>query len=123
MKKIIITNNTDVMKSYPNCVVRLQDISFMQVLKWARDMVHQGHTLLSHPLCGSLKPNETPYKSILLSADTKAKVDDFSLGIIEYSIQKAAGFSVKERTLSDKVRSDFRFIDKCLIESALNSDV
>lgn len=123
MKKIIITNNVDLKPVYPGCEICCQSKSFMEVLYWARDMVHQGHRLLSHPLCGSLKPNETPYKSVLLSADRQPGVDAFSLSVMEYSIQKAAGFPLKERSLSELVLRDFRFIDKCLMESALNSDV
>lgn len=123
MKKLIISNNPDVQFSNKNIQTEHKDLAFMQVLYWARDLVHKGHVLLSHPLCGSLKPNETPYKSILLSLQAGDGLDDFSLSTIEYAIQKAEKFPLKERKLSKKVLKDFRFIDKCLIESALNSDV
>lgn len=123
MKKLIISNNPDVQVSNRVTQIECRELSFMQVLYWARDLVHKGHVLLSHPLCGSLKPNETPYKSILLSLKAGETLDNFSLSTIEYAIQKAEKFPIKERRLSEKTLKDFRFIDKCLIESALNSDV
>ncbi|MDY5731002.1 MAG: GrdX family protein [Eubacteriales bacterium] len=124
MKKILITNNKDVVaQEYKNCQIQYFEKTLMQMLYHARDMVHCGHVLLSHPLCGSLKPNETPYKSILLSEAKKTSIDHFSLEIMESAIKKAENFPPKPRHITEKNHQDFRLIDKCLIESALNSDV
>lgn len=125
MKTIIITNNKDLLlKNYKDTEVELFDISYMDVLIIVRDFVHKGHVLLSHPLCGSLKPNENPYKSVLISKKTQKSIDMQSLNIIENSIQTAKRFPIKkDRVLSEKVLSDFRLIDKCLIESAISSEL
>lgn len=125
MKKIIITNNDDILKvHYKNTEIHLIDGQYMDVLIKARDMVHIGHILLSHPLCGSLKPNENPYKSILLSKDKASSMDTDSLNIIESSIETAKKFPIKkDRVLRANVLSDFKLIDRCLIESAIESDV
>lgn len=64
---LIITNNPVVFKKisdrYP---VIYKDVSYGDILKEVRDRVHMGCRLLSHPLSGSVKPNETPYKSIMV---------------------------------------------------------
>ena len=59
--------------------------SYRDVLIAVRDKIHKGHRLLSHPLSGSVKPNETPYKSVIISRNS-AGMDLDSLKIIEDSI-------------------------------------
>lgn len=125
MKKILLTNNTDVIKnSYKNIEFFYVDGTYLDVLCKVRDLVHIGHVLLSHPLCGSLKPNENPYKSVLVSKESLYSMDLESLSVIESSIETARHFPLKkDRVLSEKSLSDFRLIDMCLIESAIESDV
>ena len=61
------------------------DISYLEVLVLVRNYIHKGHRLLTHPLSGSVKPNETPYKSVVISAEAQS-LDTESLSIIEESI-------------------------------------
>ena len=68
---LILTNNPLVhrcMEGQGLYTIRLEeDKSFREILVEARDMVYAGHTLYTHPLAGSVKPNETPYKSLIVS--------------------------------------------------------
>ncbi len=57
-------------------------------MSYVRDKVHEGHELATHPLSGSVKPNETPYKTIMIS-EKKGVLDFNSLKIIEDSIATA----------------------------------
>jgi hypothetical protein len=85
--------------------------------------VHQGHLLVSHPLVSSVKPNETPYKSVVLSKKRGGQVDFQSLSIIEASLKKAEQM-LSERPLpnySERVLEDFQFIDRDLLETGLAS--
>ncbi len=125
MKAIIITNNraisslTDIAE-YD--VELLENAEFLAVLKRVRDAVHRGHKLLTHPLSGSIKPYETPYKSVALSAD-RASLDMMSLQTIENAIATAEKFKRQQpgnRHLTEDVLADFRLIDLQLIENALN---
>ena len=50
--------------------------------------VAAGYRLLSHPLTGSIRPDITPYKTVLLSASPGA-VDPVSLQLID----RAAGYA------------------------------
>ena len=62
MKKdyIIITNNPLVPQMLDEeHEVDYSEISYEDVLGKVRDRIHEGHLLLSHPLSGSVKPNET----------------------------------------------------------------
>lgn len=97
--------------------------SLLEVLKVARDMVHQGHLLISHPLAGSVKPNETPYKSVVLSRLPKGQVDFESLSVIEGSLRTSERM-LQERPLPnypERVLQDFQVIDNSLLQHALSS--
>jgi len=57
----IITNNPLVEKELGQAnEVEYYDVSYEEILKIVRDQVYANCRLLSHPLSGSVKPNETP---------------------------------------------------------------
>jgi len=70
---------------------------------------------------GSIKPNETPYRSIIVEEGDSLDIN--SLTIIEESIAACEKFIAdnKPPKWNDKVLSDFRFVDLRLFESALDS--
>jgi hypothetical protein len=76
---------------------------------------------MSHPLAGSVKPAQNPYRSIIL-APTK-KLDFYSLNTIENAIQKLNQFNKnhKMREYSQKIKEDYQVIDLTLINSALKN--
>lgn len=130
MKFILVTNNRIVYerfgseskaKNLEECIF-LEVGTYIEVLEKVRGMVHDGHELLTHPLSGSIKPNETPYRSVLVSASVGALNFD-SLRIIEESIQTAEKFmaNVKPRNYNEKHHNDFMTIDFHVIESGIES--
>ena len=61
MEFVVVTNNPLVNEKYGSeLTVDYADIPFRDVLCKVRDLIHQGHRLLTHPLSGSVKPHETP---------------------------------------------------------------
>lgn len=120
---IIITNNTIANENLRDKYrVDFIEGSLMEVLKTARDYIHKGYILLTHPLSGSIKPNETPYKSIAVSEEKSDKVDIDSLMLIENSIETAAKLLVNKQTRpwNENVLNDFMVIDFDLIKNALS---
>lgn len=119
----IITNNVSICDLFnKNINVTYVDGGYLDVLYEVRDRIHTGSILISHPLMGSIKPNETPYRSIVLENRT-GPLDYQSLSIIESSIETCKKL-LKDRTTpdwTDKVLADFRFLDMKLLESALAS--
>ncbi|MCL2703011.1 MAG: GrdX family protein [Defluviitaleaceae bacterium] len=87
---------------------------FMDVLIIARDLIHKGHTLRSHPLSGSIKPGETPYKTIVLTKSA-GPLDPDSLRIIEECILTAEKMANREKKLSERAIKDFQLVDYTLI--------
>ena len=102
--------------------VHLQEGDYMQVLTFARDYIHAGHTLLTHPLAGSVKPNETPYKSVMVTTEKK-QLNFESVKIIEESIYTCKKFVTTAKNDQSEVDIDFQYIDFSLIESAIAQPV
>ena len=119
MKIIILTNNAKVHEKYKDTYhVQYEECSYKEVLYKVRDHVHRGHELLTHPLSGSVKPNETPFKSILLDGKT-GEMNLDSLRIIEKSIETAEKFYYDDRKIDEEILKDFRTIDLSLVENVI----
>ena len=121
-KAIIITNNAIANENFKDKYkVDYIEGSLMEVLKTARDYIHKGYILLTHPLSGSIKPNETPYKTIAVSEKQGDVVDLDSLMLIENSIETAAKLLVNKqiKPWNERVLNDFMVIDFDLIKNAL----
>ena len=121
-KNIIVTNNPYVRDKFENefNLVYIDDNkTYMEVLTTIRDMVHKGYKLLTHPLSGSVKPNETPYKSVML--EEGSKLDSDSLMVIEGAIQTMKKFQNNEVTPNwpESVHDDFRVVDLSLMENTV----
>lgn len=125
MSVILISNNplvkSDLNKSLEYAIdIEYYDIDYLEILKKVRDKIHIGHKLLTHPLSGSIKPNETPYKSIVISS-SKSNLDNDSLSIIEGSISTTVKFlnDMKTPLWRDEILKDFQIIDFTLIKNAI----
>lgn len=119
----ILTNNVLICDKFNDTLkVSYVDGSYIDVLYQVRDRIHTGSVLISHPLMGSVKPNETPYRSIILE-DKKGALDFQSLSIIESAIESCKKLLNDRPTpdWSNKVLEDFKFLDMKLLESALSS--
>ena len=117
----VLTNNPlvrDMLEGRQEVIYK--EISYEDVLREARDRVYRGYRLLSHPLSGSVKPNETPYKSIMIGK-RKEEIDKQSVRIIESAIESCRKFVFKSDKYKPEVYKDFQLIDWTLLESAIAS--
>ena len=66
---LIVTNNPMAAKEFAGQgEVRLYpEDTYREILVRARDLVYIGHRLCNHPLYGSLRPHEPPYRTVVLS--------------------------------------------------------
>ncbi len=120
MKKIIITNNPVIVLESSNCI--FLRVNYMDILVKARDYIHLGYKLLIHPLYGSLKPDETPYRTLILNKEnSKDTLDYKSLEFIEKAIHSSEKFQNNNNTknYSQKTLKDFQVIDFSLVESVI----
>jgi hypothetical protein len=115
LKNIIVTNNPSVAEK--NADVIFIDGSVESTLIKVRDMVHEGHELISHPLPASLRMMFSPFRSVILSK-CPGKVDFFCVEIIEDSIIKYKRH-MSCRKMDRANADDYRKVDLLLLESAL----
>jgi len=114
---ILVTNNPRAESIYREKLrVEFNDEPLLSLLIRVRDYIHNGYCLLTHPLYGSVKPNETPYKSILISG-VDGGIDPRSVQIIEECISTARKFEPTH--IPDKYLHDLQTIDLALIGPAL----
>lgn len=123
MSNILITNNRYVNDKYKEKleVIFLEGKDYLEVLEFTRDKIHEGHKLLTHPLSGSIKPNETPFKSIMISTN-KGSLDMDGLNIVEESILTAKKFMTDKKTPDwpESILDDFMVIDLSLMENVID---
>lgn len=121
---IIVTNNALVYETYHQKIEikYLEHHTFLQVLEYCRDEIHLGAQILTHPLTGSVKPNETPFKSIMLEIK-KGPLDVDSLTLISNAIEVTTKFlnNHQVKDWPQKILDDFKVIDYGLITSAIQS--
>jgi hypothetical protein len=82
--------------------------------------------LLNHPLYGSVKPNETPFRSLLLThgrrgADGLIPTDEQSVRLIGNAISAFDKFIVKKEITNPRLINDFQVVDMSLLRSAVES--
>ena len=117
----VITNNPLVKESFADTEdICYFEITYKDLLLKVRDMVFEGYELLSHPLSGSVKPGETPYKSVLISSK-KENINMQSVKLIEQALETYKKFTDRTVGLREDVLNDFQTVDMTLIESALSS--
>ncbi len=117
---VVISNNPLVKKTLEErelCRVDYRECSLMEVLVAVRDKIHGGYRLLTHPLSGSVKPNETHYKSVGISDKPGDGLCPDSLMLIEQAIETCKKFPVRYPVLSEKLAADFQVVDLTLILS------
>lgn len=123
-KNILVTNNPKIFNEVNSRniqVIYLPDLDFMGILYKARDYIHLNYKLLTHPIVSSIKPYDTPYKSIVLS-NNDGVLDLESLDLIENSIALTKNFLDKpRRKLTETIDEDFKLIDYKLVVGAIES--
>jgi len=123
MADIIITNNLCVRGKYSiDYSVDYMDAPPLEILIRARDYIHKGHKLLTHPMSGSIKHGYAPFKSILITCET-GPFDYESLKLIEDSIAIYKTFPLHLTNGPGHITEDFKEIDCSLINEALRKHI
>lgn len=117
--EMIVTNNPRVNDEFSQKkAVEFIDGDITAVFTRVRDRIHKGYKLLTHPLSGSVKPNETPFKTVLIC--TCPELDLPSLELIENALDACRKFPVKYPNMAKDMLDDFSLIDFTLFSSAIN---
>lgn len=121
---ICVTNNNELTGSVKN--VKYIRGSALSVLMEGRDLIHLGLRLAASPLYGNFKPDQQPYRTLILFLDrdlAEKEIDTSSLAMIDSAIRIWS--ETKLKTVSDEINEevdgDLRFVDYALIEGTLKS--
>lgn len=119
---LLITNNPKVREKVEGIPVRYEEIEYGEVLELVKRLIiEEKMVLLTHPLSGSIKPNETYYKSIVLSTKKSEAIDIESLDYIDQALEVYQKFMKNKMrpNWTESVLEDFTFVDYYLIKDTL----
>ena len=116
---LIVTNNPMAAKEFAGQgEVRLYpEDTYREILVRARDLVYIGHRLCNHPLYGSLRPHETPYRTVVLS-DRPQTPDGEECLIMSEAITRIDTFTPPDRAkMPNRFLEDYQMIHCCLVRN------
>ena len=126
---VLVTNNAMALDKYGEhpaiAVEYLEGGSFLDVLVKTRDYLHGGFHLLTHPQASNLKPNQCPYKTILISSGRAAQPFERDIELIELAISAYHKFTkgMAPPKWPESTLRDFRTVELSVVESALDSSL
>ncbi len=122
---LLVTNNARIVPHVSSS--RFIEGTARDVFIAARDLVHQGWRLLTHPLYGNFRPLQQPFRSVLLQNPSlsSASVDMDSLELLEkalafYVLPKEA--SAANAGFASNTLEDLAFLDMELMKESLLRD-
>ena len=116
----LLTNNPKFL-NYEKKIIEVdyRETDYLEILKTARDYIHKNFELLTHPMYGSIKPNETLYRSIVLKEGEKLDIN--SVTLISDAVETFIKFNKNRKTpeWNETVKEDFSVIDYDLVNNAI----
>ena len=118
--KLITNNPKFIEENLKDIEIEYLDVSYVDILRKVRDYVHENWEIVTHPLYGSVKPNETIYRTIVIKENNS--LDITSVNLISDAILTFKKFRNNREVpqWTDRVKDDFRVIDHDLIINAIN---
>ena len=117
--KLITNNPKFIEENLKDIEIEYLDVSYIDILRKVRDYVHENWEIVTHPLYGSVKPNETIYRTIVLKENNS--LDITSVNLISEAILTFKKFRNNREVpqWTDRVKDDFSVIDHDLILNAI----
>lgn len=117
--KLITNNPKFIEENLKDIEIEYLDVSYIDILRKVRDYVHENWEIVTHPLYGSVKPNETIYRTIVIKENNS--LDITSVNLISESILTFKKFRNNREVpqWTDRVKDDFSVIDYDLILNAI----
>ena len=120
-KCILVTNNDRVYLKYRDEIKCILLDNYEDVLIKVRDMIYDRHILLTHPQASSLKPNQTPYRSIIVyPINNEDNMNDVLL--IEKCLEVFRAWqdiALTPKKYESRDSEDFKTIDLSIIENVV----
>lgn len=117
--KLITNNPKFIEENLKDIEIEYLDVSYIDILRKVRDYVHENWEIVTHPLYGSVKPNETIYRTIVIKENNS--LDITSVNLISDAILTFKKFRNNREVpqWTDRVKDDFSVIDHDLLLNAI----
>lgn len=118
-----ITNNP-MLRIHEGLLTDYKKQSVTELYQRTISELRKGYRLLLHPLSGSIRPDQSPYKSILVTLD-QSEPDQEGIRLTEQAVRYMKDMPLYGRKIcwNQEARLDFQYIDKDIIECALNRNL
>lgn len=118
--KLITNNPKFIEENLKDIEIEYSDVSYIDILRKVRDYVHENWEIVTHPLYGSVKPNETIYRTIVIKENNSLDITSVNLISDAIVIFKKFRNNREVPQWTDRVKDDFSVIDHDLIINAIN---
>lgn len=123
---VLITNNPRY-KDRADLPVDYRDgAAGAEIVTAGRDLIHRGWELQNHPLYGNFRPNQQPFRTLLLKKDEAAAFDEYGLHLIEEAMGVYTSCArpltpalTPPRMLRDCAEIDFELMKETLLKTGL----
>ncbi len=116
---ILVTNNDRVYEKYKDITNVVLVASYEAVLIKVRDLVYDRHVLLTHPQASSLKPNQTPYRSVAVypKGDEDNTKDIMLIEKCIETYRQWQDIAPTPTNYEERVANDFKTIDLSVVDN------
>ena len=116
---ILVTNNDRVYEKYKDITNVILVASYEAVLIKVRDLVYDRHVLLTHPQASSLKPNQTPYRSVAVypKGDEDNTKDIMLIEKCIETYRQWQDIAPTPPNYEERVANDFKTIDLSVVDN------
>lgn len=116
---ILVTNNNRVYEKYKDITNVILVASYEAVLIKVRDLVYDRHVLLTHPQASSLKPNQTPYRSVAVypKGDEDNTKDIMLIEKCIETYRQWQDIAPTPTNYEERVANDFKTIDLSVVDN------
>lgn len=113
-----LTNNA-LLKTLSLGVTFVEGASVL-VLTLARDRIHTGWSILTHPLYGNIQPSQQPFRSILVGLpDEYVPSDPDAIMVLERAVELFSRASSVSCRMDPKAMADYASLDVYLIRDSM----
>lgn len=119
-KCILVTNNDRAKKLGKGMQACILLDSYEEVLLKTRDLIHRGYALLTHPQASSLKPNQTPFRSVLLYGE-RGSMRMEELSLIENALDAFYKWNRGRKVprYDERIENDYKTVDLSMLQNVL----
>ncbi len=121
-KATLLTNNDKVYEKYKDKLKCIYENEYRDILLRARDYIYDRNKLLTHPQASSLKPNQTPYRSILVY-EGSGEDNTADILLIEKCIEVFLAWQDIAKTpknYKNNIKEDFKTIDLSIVDNIMD---